>query len=191
MWKLTTGATTIFGKRTSTEGYDTDVQILVDASGSMNGNKIMAAASLALVVAQAASQVGVDCYAHTFSDDGLAMMTQGKAKPIPRKFAYAVNQVMGGTPLTENILLTSQLQQRRAGNKRRILFVITDGDCNNGAKVLKAGADYVESLGTEIANLHIGSQVMGVFRNEVAVRPDKVREAGLKQLTSVLERGAS
>jgi Mg-chelatase subunit ChlD len=181
----------VFGLRTITEGYDTDVQILVDGSGSMSGNRILAASALALVVAQAASQVGVDCTAHVFTDKGLTVATKGKAKPIGKKFGYMFNQITGGTPLTENMLLAAELQHKRANGKRKILFVITDGDCDNGADVVKAAGQYIEGKGTEIANLHIGMQAMGLFRNEVAVDVRKVSEVGLKQLTAVLERGAN
>jgi len=189
--KLVAGNPAVFGKRTTTEGYDTDVQILVDGSGSMSGYRILAAASLALVVAQAASQVGVDCYAHVFTDNGLIVATKGRQKPVGRKFAYMYNAITGGTPLTESLLLAAHLQHKRAGGKRRIMFVISDGDCDLGYDVVKAAGQYVEKLGTEIANLHIGRQAMGMFRNEVAVDVTNVSAVGLKQLTAVLERGAS
>jgi len=188
--RLASGNNAIFGRRTITEGYDTDVQILVDGSGSMQGRSIQAASTLALVVAQAAAQVGVDCTTHLFNDEGLLWATKGRAKPLPKKFAYMQNNITGSTPLSESILLASHLQHKRSGNKRRILFVITDGGCNSGPDVLKAAAQYVETLGTEVANLHIGSKVMGVFRNEVAVNVQDVSKTGLKQLTAVLERGA-
>jgi uncharacterized protein with von Willebrand factor type A (vWA) domain len=173
------------------EGYDTDVQILVDGSGSMAGMRVVAAATLALVVAQAAAQVGVRCEAHLFEDDGLLMMTSGRDKPQPKKFAYAYSNTESSTPLTKSLLTVAHLQAKRASGKRRILFVITDGDCDLGHDVVKAAGQYVESTGTEVANLHIGRQVMGLFRNEVAVDVYNVAKVGLKQLTQVLEGGAS
>ena len=44
-------------------------------------------------------------------------------------------------------------------------------------------------MGTEIANLHIGKTPTGLFRNEVAVDVANVPATGLRQLTSLLERG--
>ena len=188
--RFAAGNMNVFGKRVVTEGYDTDVQILVDGSGSMSGSRIIAASSLALVVSQAASQVGVDCAAHVFNDNGLHFATKGKAKPKPNKFAYMLNQIMGGTPLTENLLAAARMQDERAKGKRKILFVITDGGCNMGPDVVKAAGHYIENtMGTEIANLHIGDQPMGLFRNEVAVNVRKVSDTGLRQLTALLERG--
>jgi hypothetical protein len=190
--KLATGTSNaVFGTRMMSEGYDTDVQILVDGSGSMAGPRIVAAATLALVVAQAAAQVGVRCEAHLFEDNGLLMMTNGRNKPNPKKFAYAYSNTESSTPLTKSLLTVAHLQHKRASGKRKILFVITDGDCDLGHDVVKAAGQYVETTGTEVANLHIGQQVMGLFRNEVAVDVRNVSKVGLKQLTSVLERGAS
>jgi cobalamin biosynthesis protein CobT len=189
--KLTTGSDTIFGKRTLSEGYDTDLQVLIDGSGSMAGQRMLAAASLALVASQAAAQVGVTCTAHIFTDSGLGLLTKGREKPVGRKFAYAYNQTGGSTPLTESMLLAAHLQAKRANGKRRVMLVITDGGCNNGPEVVKAAAEYLEqAMHVEIANLHIGSQVLGIFRNEVAVNVSDVASVGLKQLTAVMGRGA-
>ena len=190
MARLVIGNPHVFGKRTVTEGYDTDVQILVDGSTSMDNSRILAAATLGLVVAQAAAQVGVECTAHVFNDNGLHAIAKGRAKPIGRRFAYAYNQVMGCTPLTENLLACAFEQKRRAPGKRRIMFLITDGGCDLGPDVLKAAGQYVEGvIGAEIANLHIGYQPMGIFRNECAVNVDNVPASGLQTLTGVLERG--
>jgi Mg-chelatase subunit ChlD len=190
--KLATGTSNaVFGTRHMSEGYDTDVQILVDGSGSMAGPRIVAAATLALVVAQAASQMGVRCEAHLFEDKGLLMMTTGRNKPEPKKFAYAYSNTESSTPLTKSLLTVAHLQHKRASGKRKILFVITDGDCDLGHDVVKAAGQYVESTGTEVANLHIGRIAMGLFRNEVAVDVYNVAKVGLKQLTLVLEGGAS
>jgi len=189
--KLTTGGETIFGKRVLSEGYDTDLQILIDGSGSMAGTRILAATALALTAAQAASQVGVNCTAHVFNDEGLQLLTKGREKPNGKKFAYAYNQVGGSTPLTENMLLAATLQAKRANGRRRVMLVITDGGCNSGDDVVRAAATYLErAMGVELANLHIGPKVMGLFRNEVAVKVDQVSETGLNQLTAVMGRGA-
>ena len=190
MARLVMGNPHVFGKRTITEGYDTDVQILIDGSSSMQGGKVLAAATLGLVVAQAAAQVGVECATHVFNDNGLHAITKGRSKPVGKKFAYAYNQVMGTTPLTQNMLAVAFEQKRRAPHKRRILFLITDGGCDLGPDVLKAAGRYVEGVvGTEVANLHIGYKPMGIFRNECAVKVDKVEASGLQTLTAMLERG--
>jgi hypothetical protein len=180
----------VFGRRVLSEGYDTDVQILVDGSGSMAGHSILASSVLALVVAQAARQVGVDCTAHVFNDHGLHEATKGKAKPVAKKFAYMINQIMGGTPLCESMIMAARLQAGRARGKRKVMFLVTDGGDIHGPAVIKGIGDFIErQMGIEIANLHIGRTPMGVFRNECAVDVRKVGEVGLQRLTATLERG--
>jgi len=89
------------------------------------------------------------------------------------------------------MLLAATLQAKRANGRRRVMLVITDGGCNNGDDVVRAAATYLErAMGVELANLHIGPKVMGLFRNEVAVKVDQVAETGLQQLTAVMGRGA-
>jgi cobalamin biosynthesis protein CobT len=189
--RLLAGSPAVFGKRTISEGYDTDVEILIDGSSSMRGQAATAAASLALVIAQAASQVGVDCFAHVFGDTGLQEVTAGKRKPDVKLFGYAAIKPTGGTPLTENLIRVAHMQAARAQGKRRIIFVVTDGMCDRGTPVVRAAGEYLEDcMGVEIANLHIGSQGFKAFRNEVAVRPWDVVTTGLKSMTSMLERGA-
>ena len=188
--RMLIGSQNVFGRRTLTEGYDTDVQVLIDGSSSMQGDSILAASTLGLVVAQAAAQVGVSCTAHMFSSDGLLNITKGRAKPVDKRFAYTWNHVKGTTPLTQNMLAVALEQKRRAPNKRRILFVITDGGCDMGPNVLKAAGHYIENvIGAEIANLHIGYAPMGIFRNECAVNVHDVPASGVRALTQTLEKG--
>jgi len=188
--KAATGNPNIFGKRTLVEGYDTDVHVLVDGSGSMSGTKMLASAILALVIAQAAKQVGVDCTVDVFTDHGLHRATKGKDKPEARRFAGMPGCVTGGTPLTRNLIRVAHEQAGRARGKRKVLFTITDGGCNLGTKAVEAAGQYIESeMGIEIANLHIGSEVLGQFRNEVAVDINNVSGVGLRKLTQVLEKG--
>jgi hypothetical protein len=189
--KLIAGSPAVFGRRLLTEGYDTDVEILIDGSSSMSGASARAAATLALVVAQAAAQVGVDCFTHVFSDWGLRAVTEGKRKPESKLFGYAASAPRGGTPLTENMIRAAHMQAARAQGKRRIMFVVTDGACDMGTHIVKAAGEYLEAcMGVEIANLHIGSFDLKAFRNTVVVRPWDVATAGLKSMTDLLEKGA-
>ncbi len=188
--RIAAGNPHIFGKRISAEGYDTDVEILIDGSSSMNGRNAQAAVTLGLVVAQACSQVGVNCHACLFTDSGLQEITKGRYKPDPKKFAWAYRGTQGGTPLTANLIKVALEQAKRAPGKRRIIFSITDGGCDIGSHATKAAATYIENtLGAEIAGMHIGMQPLGIYRNEVAVNVNNITATGLRSLTNVLEKG--
>jgi Mg-chelatase subunit ChlD len=197
--RVAAGATNVFGRREVTEGYESDVVILVDGSGSMTGGNIGPAATMAMVVAQAAAQVGVNCATYVFgasgtriSDFGLYEVNAGRDKPKAASFMGLCEAAGGGTPLCPSMLAVATRQVKRAPAKRRVLFVISDGMCNQGEKALKATATYIEEvLGTECANLSIGNPLKGCFRNEVLVDPAKdIAAAGLTQLTNKLMAGA-
>jgi Mg-chelatase subunit ChlD len=128
---------------------------------------------------------------HQFTEDGLHVVSEGKTKTPKHRFAWMYNQTEGGTPLTGSLIKAAALQKARGGAKRKVLFVITDGGDNDGPEGVKAAGEYIERrMGIEIANLHIGSTPMGLFRNEVAVNTSKVVDTGLRKLVSVLEAGA-
>lgn len=191
--RMAAGSQAIFGKRTVQEGYETDVAILVDGSGSMAGYEIGVAMELALVVSQAAAQVGVNCDAFLFNgSNSLHEITTGKRKPNALKFSGAKRLVNGGTPLCTSLLKVAFKQVARAQGKRKLLFAVTDGGCNMGFTSMVATVAYIEkSLRIEVVNLMIGQPVSGAFTNEVSVPYNKsVCEVGLEQLVRQLERAA-
>jgi Mg-chelatase subunit ChlD len=194
--KAGAGQTNIFGKRDLIEGYESDVVVLVDGSGSMNGRNIQSAAVLALVIAQAAAQVGVSCTTYMFGASygkgpgSRVEISKGRARPDIAKFEAMPVSCGSDTPLTKAMLISAMEQVQRAPAKRKVMFMVSDGGCNMGPVPVRKAAAYVESLGVELANLFIGDKPMGCFRNEVAINGSKpVAEAGLAQLVKVLEKG--
>jgi Mg-chelatase subunit ChlD len=191
------GKTNVFWKRDLIEGYETDVVVLVDGSGSMSGPNIHKAAVLALVIAQAAAQVGVSCSVYMFGANGgkgpgsRVEIGKGRARPDLGRFESMPSGTGGDTPLTKAMLISAMEQAQRAPAKRKVMFMISDGGCNMGAIVVRKAAAYVESaFGIELANLFIGGNALGCFRNEVAINPGQaIAEAGLAQLTKALEKG--
>jgi len=192
--KVAAGQANVFGRRDLIEGYETDVDVLVDASGSMSGLNIVNAMTLALVVTQAANQVGVSCTVNLFRYGGLTTVHAGgkRTKADGRTFTMATGMATGGTPLCRNMLLAAMRQCRRAPSKRKVMFVITDGQCEMGDDAVKRTAAYIEdTMGVEIAHMSIGVPTSGTFRNEVYVDTfADVAKVGLDKLARTLERGA-
>jgi Mg-chelatase subunit ChlD len=200
--RVAAGSTNVFGRRDLTEGYETDVVILVDGSGSMILGNIQAAAPMSLVIAQAAAQVGVSCSTYVFGTTvngytmrnfhGLVEVNAGRTKPSADKFAEMIELAGGGTPLSASMLAVAQRQIDRAPVKRRILFVVSDGMCSQGAMVLKSTATFIEkAMGTETVNLSIGEPLQGCFENEVYVNPNAdIASVGLETVVRKLMKGA-
>lgn len=185
------GSPNVFAKHDVSEGFDTDVSILIDASGSMGGANIEKAVEAGLVVAQAAASVGVACTVEAFNSSGFvrAGAVASRRKPDESAFARLHNTPSGGTPLSLQIARAALAQAKRAPDKRRVLFVITDGGCDYGTNTVKRIVEYTEqTYGTVLAHVSIGTMLQGAFRAEVRVEShQRVADVGLEHFTRVLQ----
>lgn len=185
------GAPNVFARRDISEGYDTDVHVLLDASGSMAGQEMISALEVGLIVAQAAGSVGASCTTEVFNSQGYlrAGGLASKRVPNPADYGVLVNKASGGTPLSAHMARAAVSQAKRASHKRRVLFVITDGQCDYGPQTVKRMATYLEqACGTVLAHVSIGMPLSGTFRAEVMVPRDAaLTEVGLEHFVKVLQ----
>jgi hypothetical protein len=158
--RVATGDSGVFAKRSIASGYETEIEILCDGSDSMGTDgKDHATAVLAWTVASAAQQVGVRCGISRFSDGRPTAIKQPgesfASGPVRDRIGIIANYVDGSTDLTGAIVFASAKLAARAPNKRKLLFVISDGECNVGpAGVIRANA-YAKRLGIETVVLCI------------------------------------
>jgi Mg-chelatase subunit ChlD len=184
------GAPNVFAKREINEGYDTDVCVLLDASGSM-ANDMAAALEVGLIIAQAASSVGASCTTEIFNSSGYtrAGSLASKRVPNPADFGALQSQANGGTPLSPHMARVAINQAKRAPHKRRVVFVVTDGMCDYGPTTVKRMATYLEqACGTVMAHVSIDTPLSGTFKAEVRVPYGKpLAEIGLDHFVKVLQ----
>jgi len=189
--RAVSGSRNVFQRRDISEGFDTDVAILLDASGSMGGSNMFQALQVGLIVAQAASSVGACCTTETFNSSGYARAggLASKRVPNPADYGVLVNGATGGTPLSAHMARAALAQAKRAGHKRRVLFVVTDGACDYGPATVKRMAGYLEkTCGTILAHVSIGTSLAGAFRAEVQVPYGvEVSDVGLEHFVKVLQ----
>jgi Mg-chelatase subunit ChlD len=189
--RASAGATNIFERRTISKDFDTDVCILLDASGSMAGANMASALEVGLVVSQAAASVGASCTVEVFNSQGYirAGGLASKRTPNPAEFGALVSAATGGTPLSAHMARAAVNQAKRAPQKRRVLFVVTDGGCDYGPQTVKRMANYLErSLGTVMAHVSIATPLQGSFRAEVCVPCGAaLSEIGLEHFVKVLQ----
>lgn len=185
------GAPNVFARRDISEGYDTDVCVLLDASGSMGGEGMRSALEVGLIIAQAAGSVGASCTTEIFNSQGYRRAGGLASRRVPNVADYGVlvDAAQGGTPLSSHMARMAVAQAKRAGHKRRVVFVVTDGGCDYGPRTVKRMAAYLEqSLGTVMAHVSIGSALQGSFKAEVMVPYGKpLAEVGLEHFTKVLQ----
>ena len=184
----------VFARRLETDGYETEITVLVDGSGSMSGERSRVAATLALAIAQSADQVAVPCRVVQFHDALADVKRPGERCMSPgarRGFGALVKCQYGSTQLTDAIVVMGRDLAARGRNKRKILFVITDGACNRGPAYVRRAAHYVESLNVETIGLSIDCDEHGAFSKEVKVSSTgDVAGVGFGALLAVLEAGA-
>jgi uncharacterized protein with von Willebrand factor type A (vWA) domain len=185
------GAPNVFARREVSEGYDTDVCVLLDASGSMGGENMQMALETGLVIAQAAGSVGASCTTEIFNSTGYsrAGTLASRRTPNPADYGALVNAATGGTPLSAHMARAAVSQAKRAPHKRRVLFVVTDGQCDHGPATVKRMANYLEqACGTVMAHVSIGTPLSGSFRAEVCVPfGTPLAEVGLEHFVKVLQ----
>ena len=149
------------------------------------------AAEAGLVIAQAASSVGASCTIEAFNSGGFirAGDVASKRKPDVESFARMALGAGGGTPLSENLARAGLAQAARASHKRRVLFVITDGDCDHGHETVKVTADYLaKTYGTVLAHVSIVTPLRGAFKAEVQIKPgQQITDVGLESFVRVLQ----
>ena len=184
------GSPNVFARREISEGFDTDVCILLDASGSMGGESMGQALETGLVIAQSAGSVGASCTTEIFNSYGYkrAGALATKRVPNPADFSILLGAASGGTPLSAHMARMALAQAKRAPHKRRVLFVVTDGGCDYGTPVVKRMANYLEQAhGTVMAHVSIGTALTGAFRAEVMVPFGKpIADIGLEHFVKVL-----
>jgi hypothetical protein len=186
-----------FAKHSRVDGYETEIVVLLDGSDSMGcGARLPKAATLALVIAQAAEQVGVQCEVTRFVSNQLQVIKAPRERlatgAVMGRFAVAASLTNGGTPLSHCLVVAAYRLFRRAPAKRRMVFTVTDGQCNFGSCAVRAAAEFcAESLDVEVIGLSIDSPTHGAFALEARVNSnDDVSEAGLGLLVRALEARA-
>ena len=193
----------VYAKRNVASGYETEIDVLVDASGSMGGSSksyglspMRAATILGYVVAQAAQQVGVKCQVSMFTSNCAMPMVvkasgeSASGRSVQKRFSKMSQGTPGSTPLTASIIHAATRLAARAPQKRKMVFVVSDGGCDDGPNAVRRACDYAERLGVETVALCIGIPPHGGFKLAVECSPNDIANAGLGVLVKALSREA-
>ena len=182
-----------YARHSFSPGYETEITIVLDGSSSMaSGAKLDRATALALVVAQAAEQVGVKCEIVRFVCNNVVSVKAPRERlgnqAVQLRLGNASQTASGSTPLTQTLALCAKRLAVRAPTKRKMIFAVTDGACDCGPEAVRKIADHCDGLGVEVIGLSIDSPVQSAFRFEAAVNSsDDVSKAGLGVLVKALE----
>src|SRR4029077_11492092 len=103
------------------------------------GYNLQAALEAGLVIAQAAGAVRAPCTTEIFNSQGYtrAGKLADRRPPSAAEYGALVNGACGGTPLSDHMARMATAQAKRALHMRRVVFVVTDGDCDHGPATVK------------------------------------------------------
>ena len=158
--RVGTGALDVFSRREEQAGVDTALMVLVDGSGSMKVSGRMETAMVtAWHIASAADTAGARVAVYVFYTGEVS----AKLYPIV-EFGESVRARAGGfphvipqgfTPLSPAILGAAELLMGEALATRRILMVLTDGDCDLGNARVTEACDIARAWGVEVVGIGI------------------------------------
>lgn len=184
----------VFRQKVEAEDFDTAIQIMVDHSGSMSGDKLEIAAKTAIIIGEIANQLSIPFSVMGFSTgNGTSASTRySKASPAEQK-AYArwgdqwigvykefdeswahhshklINMVKNQRHNTYDGESLRFAAQRLLGRKekRKILFWLNDGEpCPNGVDNDKAHTEYAKLCAQEVER-HVELLAVGICTDAV------------------------
>lgn len=174
------GAADIFSKRFELEGIETDVSLLIDMSGSMDGDRLEMATTLAIHLGEAIESAGGKC-----EIVGFATYNSGHAIPsanlrIVKSFGQrmrARRQEIAAmpklhlqyTPLAPAILGAGDRLVKLGRGNRKILFTLTDGACDYGDEAVRVAVKLIEQKGVDVVGVGIMSDVTHLYQHAVNV----------------------
>lgn len=180
----------VFRKRKQSDCLDTAVELVVDCSGSMSGDKYTAAAAAAVIMGNALSVVRVPFEVIGFTDDyGTAHIPVFKtfdsswvASEVVKGFDEQGYYLNGNPDAVAVQVAASRLHQRK--NKRRVMIVLSDGHpasfLADGHGALLSAVHAAEAGGIEVFGIGIDSTAVKAFYKHNQVIHD------YSQLTSTL-----
>ena len=128
------GNTNIFDKRGSVTCSKASVVMLIDESGSMNGQRLLAARETAILINEAIARIkNVNFYCYGYTTKKLNVYAEGKRSA---KWALGGTVADGGTPTGDAMHIVGD-RVRHITSEPCLMLVLTDGAPDNATKVIK------------------------------------------------------
>jgi len=181
--RVAVGDSRIFRKTDEKRGLDTAIHVLVDRSGSMNGNRMEVAMKSTMALMSTFDNIkGVSSAASMFP--GVTRLTDFHENVAQTKHRY-VPSTLGTTPLGEALLwLIKDMANRR--ENRKMVIVLTDGAPNDPVicqKLIKR----MEKFDIEVIGIGIETMaVEGLFPTSAVI--NQVKELPHKLFSLIQEK---
>jgi Mg-chelatase subunit ChlD len=202
--RMGTGAVDVFSRRDDTPGINTAVLVLIDGSGSMSHpvgahRRDTIAQTAAWHIAMAAEDADAKiCVAafYTAAFNGADVYTVKPWDVSMRDRAVTLEHTVGATstPLAPAIIGAARLFDQVTQATRRIMIVLTDGQCDYGANAVRSACNVAAQLGVEVVGLGMDcAEVVDAFPPRYSLNVTNVEQlatTGLGVLCGMLEDAA-
>jgi Mg-chelatase subunit ChlD len=205
--RMRAGAVDVYSQRVDTPGVDTALLVLIDGSSSMcmptgpahnrGPSRMDMALTSAWHIANAAelagAKVAVTVFHGSSRSDVRVSVIKDWSTPLRDRAAMLADVSPGGsTPMSPAIMVSAKMLASVSAATRRIMMVLTDGDCDYGPEAVTkacilAGDDGVEVVGI---GMDAGEDVVKAFppRYSVDVKDlAQLAATGLGVLVNMLE----
>jgi hypothetical protein len=200
--RMRTGALDVYSRRDDTPGIDTALMILIDGSASMReyvgsttrmGMAQSAAWHIARAAESAGAKVAISVF-HTNAKPNLeATVTVIKDWDTPVSQCAAAllhTQPHYWTPLAPSIMHVAPMIADMSAN-RKLLMVLTDGECDWGADAVRSACRYAAGLGVETVGIGMACEsIVAAFPKPYSVNVNDLAHlarTGLGVLVDILE----
>ena len=179
--RLPTGRQDLFSRRHEREGIDSAAVLLIDLSGSMAGQPLDAAASVAWALLETLTQAGVDVALAGFDDDHYLFRPFGST-PARRAINTLERVHVGGSTNDWQAVRAchDMLHAHRA--RRKVLFAITDG-CGDALRV-RQQVDAAARVGVTTVGVGIRHDVEASY-GPGAIRVDSLHDLGRASFSQI------
>jgi Mg-chelatase subunit ChlD len=195
--RMRTGATDVYSRRSDTPGIDTALLILIDASSSMRlttpsgHSRMELAQTTAWHIGRAAesanAKLGIASF-HWRDNVGTGGYTELEmVKPWTMPMAACATTIAdigpgGQTPLSPAIVEAANMLAGIDAS-RRIIMVLTDGDCDLGPATVTGACRLAAARGVEAVGIGLNApRVIAAFPPEYSVNVDNLDQLSAKGL---------
>jgi hypothetical protein len=206
--RTSTGDPRVFTRRSLTDGIRTGVGFLLDMSSSMSAcRKDRAQAQSAIALGDACERAGADVAIWGFGPSPAGWTRDGQTDPNKRMFGGVLlpfkmwTETMDtgaaiiagadsphGTNLCPAIIAACRELAARSGLDKRILMVLTDGDCRMGRPATRATAEFAAArYGVIVIGVGIMTNVEDAFAKGKSVTVHNVATLATETMRALIK----
>ena len=197
--RMRTGAPDVYSQRENTPAVQTALVILVDQSSSMeNGGRMSMTKVATWALARATEDAGAKVRIVGFTSPSgmnhnmaiLRLIKDWDTHAAAAAYAIATMDTFVGTPLSPSIITAAEMLQD-VNATRRIVMVLTDGQCNFKAPAVTIACRIAAGMGVEAVGIGMNCErVIAAFPDGYSVNIedlDQLATTGLGTLVRMLE----